>query len=222
VPSSCEGPICRAKRSHVELLTRPGLCGSCRTGLSDHLTMLPKLYRWSEEILLNTRISDVGRIRGGLPGGISLNVPAVKLRTEMLTILASWAGLVVDERPVGRPPGREVCALATFLRAHLEWLAEHPAAADAAAEIAALVGDAKKLLAPDAAERTELGPCRKAGCGGIVSIVARGVGGDSSKTIECDGGHVLPPEQWLMLKYQIEQAGRGSRASRNHHAKRIA
>jgi hypothetical protein len=198
------------------------LCNSCRSGLSDHLAILPKLYRWSEEILLNTRVSDVGRVRGGLPGGISLNVAAVKLRTEMLSVLASWAGLVVDERPVGRPPGREVCALATFLRVHLEWLSHHPAAADAAAEIAALVGNAKEVLTPDTAQRTELGACRKAGCGGVVSIVARGVGGDSSKTIECDGGHVLPPEQWLMLKYQIEQAGRGPRANRNHNAKRIA
>jgi hypothetical protein len=222
VLDQCKGPMCQDKPSHVELLTRPGLCSSCRAGLLSHLATMSNLYECCEELLLNKRVSDVGRVRGGLPGGISLNSKAVTIRSEMMRVLASWAGLVVDELRIGRPPRRDVRALATFLRVYLDWLAEHPAAPEAAAEIAARVSDAENVLAPDAADRVELGPCGQAGCGGVVSIVVRGGDDWTSKTIECDGGHVWPPQQWLMLKYRIEQAGRGSRAGRDRRAKRIA
>jgi hypothetical protein len=50
-----------------------------------------------------------------------------RARTRMLAVLSSWSGLVADERGVPGPGRREVVVLARFLRAHLDWLATHPA-----------------------------------------------------------------------------------------------
>jgi hypothetical protein len=173
-------------------------------------------------MLVNTRARDLERVRGGLPSGISLNDAAVTIRTEMVTVLASWAGLVVEERQVGRPPGRDVRALAKFLGVHVGWLAEHAAAADAAAEIAALVRAAEDMLAPETTVRVELGPCGLRGCGGVVSVIV-GRGGDlAPKMVKCDGGHIWPPRQWLLLKHKIEQAMRAPLPGGADRAERFA
>jgi hypothetical protein len=205
--------MCGEKRTQIERRSRPGLCRDCRTRLSDQLARLPNLYRWCEGMLVNTRGADVGRIRGGLPAGISLNAAAVAVRTEMMTVLASWAGLVVDELRIRPAPGRDVRALADFLGGHVDWLAVHPAAADAAGEIAALVRSAEDMISPDAPSRVELGPCARAGCGSVVSLVVEKRGDQAQKMIKCDDGHVWPPQQWLVLRYKIEQVRGGPRST---------
>jgi len=184
--------------------------------------MLPDLYRRCELMLLNPRGPDVGRVRGGLPAGISLNVAAMTIRTEMMAVLASWAGLVVEERPVRQPPERDIRALAGFLGKHLAWLARHSAARDAAAEIAGLVTAASDMLSTDTEVRVELGPCARAGCGDVVSVVVGGGGEEALKTIKCDRGHVWPPQQWLMLKDKIERARRGQKLAGGERAERRA
>jgi hypothetical protein len=199
----------------------PRLCASCRAQLANHLTVLPDLYRRCEGILVHTRGRDLERVHGGLPGGISLNDSAVAIRTEMMTVLASWAGLVVDERDVPRPLRRDVHALTDFLVLHLDWLALHPAAGELAAEIATLVRSAEDTISPDTAVRVELGPCNRSGCDGVVSVV---VGGDVEPTpnlMSCDGGHALPPQQWLMLKHRIEQARYRARVSSDDQVERV-
>jgi hypothetical protein len=124
----------------------------------------------------------------------------------MMTVLASWAGLVVEERDVFRSPERDVLVLAEFLGAHLDWLAEHFAAADLAAEIETLVRAAEDTISPDPGVRVELGRCDEAGCGAVVSATLRGRGGIAPQVIRCDGGHVWPPKRWLILKSKFEQA----------------
>jgi hypothetical protein len=218
----CEGPRCRDKQSRIRRVNSgTRLCASCHAQLASHLAVLPDLYRRCEGILVNTRGRDLERVHGGLPGGISLNDAAVAVRTEMMTVLASWAGLVVDERQVSRPQRRDIHALTDFLAVQLGWLALHPAAGELAAEIGALVRSAEDTISPDTAVRVELGPCNRSGCSGVVSVV---VGGDDEPTptmMSCDSGHALPPQQWLMLKHRIEQARYRSRMSRDERAERV-
>lgn len=218
----CEGPRCRDRQSRIRQVNSGSrLCASCRAQLATHLTVLPDLYRRCEGILVNTRGRDLERVHGGLPGGISLNDAAVATRTEMLTVLASWAGLVVDERNVPRPLRRDVHALTSFLLTQLDWLAQHAAAGELAAEIAALVRSAEDTISPDTAVRVELGPCNRSGCAGVVSVV---VGGDDEPTpnlMSCDSGHALPPQQWLMLKHRIEQARYRARMSGANQVERV-
>jgi len=207
---SCEGPRCRDKQTRIpQANSGTRLCAACRAHLCDDLALLPDLYRRCEGILVNTRARDVERVHGGLPGGISLNDDAVAIRTEIMTVLASWAGLIVHERRVCRPLRRDINALTDFLAAHLDWLAEHPAAGDAAAEITTLVRPAADAISSDTTVRVELGPCDRTGCGGVVSVTVNGGGTPTPDLMSCDGGHTLQPQEWLMLKYKLERAGHG-------------
>jgi hypothetical protein len=209
----CEGPSCRDKPSYIRRVgSGTGLCVPCRGLLSNHLTILPDLYQRCEVMLVNTHARGLERIHGGLPGGINLNDAAVVIRTDMVTVLASWASLVVDERRVARPQRRDVRTLTDFLGQHLEWLADHAAASDAATEIAALVRVAEDTISPDRAVRMELGPCDRSGCDHIISVTVRGDGDPAPNMIRCEGGHVWPPRRWLLLKHKIERARHGSRA----------
>jgi hypothetical protein len=171
-------------------------------------------------MLVNAQARSLERVHRGLPGGINLNAAAVAIRTDMITVLASWAGLIVDERRVPRPRRRDVRSLADFLVRHLDWLAGHSAAGDAAAEIAALVRAAEDTISPDRAVRMELGPCDLSGCGRVISVTVRGDGDPTPSTIRCEGGHMLPPRRWLMLKHRIERARHGSRAAGADRAER--
>jgi len=219
----CEGPPCRDKQSHIRRVeSGTGLCARCRALLSNHLTILPDLYQRCEGMLVNTKAWGLERVHGGLPGGINLNDAAVVIRTDMVTVLASWAGLVVDERGVPRPQRRDVHALTDFLVQHLEWLADHSAAGEAAAEIATLVRVAEATISPDRAVWMELGPCDRSGCDRVVSVTVRGDGDRTLNMIRCEGGHVWPPRRWLMLKHKIEQAKHTARAIGADQAEPVA
>ncbi len=106
---------------HLCIDTDPALCSPCQERLDRQLAMLPLLYGELEV----TRALD--------------QVTASRVRAEIRDTLASWADLIVEGRTV-RTPRRTVPALAAFLRCHLEWLAAHPAAEDAAADVEALCG----------------------------------------------------------------------------------
>jgi hypothetical protein len=208
----CDGPLCSTKYSHGRRWdTSTRLCQSCRAGLSAHLAILPNLYRRCESLLVGSQARSVDRVHGGLPAGINLNEGAVAMRTEMRTVLASWACLVVDEHGMRQPPGRDVPALAGYLSMHLGWLTAHVAAADAATEIEAVVRDAENMLSSGHTARVELGSCERPGCGSVVSVAMDGDGGMASRVIECARGHVPPPHRWLMLKEKFDRARQGTR-----------
>jgi hypothetical protein len=206
VTGSCSGPLCAEQARVRQTVDGDGLCASCRSRLAGQLQVLPGLYQRCEGILVNRRAAGFERIRGGLPGGINLNDAAAAVRAKTMSVLASWAGLVVDERRLSKPPRRDVRSLARFLTKQLDWLAGHPAAGDAAAEIAGLVQSAEDAISPRGAARMELGPCDRSGCGGTVLVTARGDSGTGSVQVGCDAGHMWPTHRWLMLQHRIEQS----------------
>ncbi len=129
---------------HLCVETDPALCEPCQERLDRQLALLPRVYGELEAPLVAAPDSgdrETGTARPGIP----LNGPAVEARAAVRGTLASWADLMVEGRTV-RLPLRTVPALAAFLRRHLGWLAVHPAAEDAAADIDAVLRQALRAL----------------------------------------------------------------------------
>lgn len=207
----CESALCGPPRGSTQArprLAENGLrvCVVCRDKLAAHLREIPALYRQCGRILVNRYERGPERIRGGMPGGISLNDAVFTARADMLSVLASWCGLVVDERPVSHPPRREIDALARFLSIHLEWLTGHPAAGSAVTEIHDVAVEAATAVDPDPSMRLELGPCARAGCVSTVHMIVRARTSESNARVSCGAGHVWRPYEWLRLGHRIEQA----------------
>jgi hypothetical protein len=184
------------------------LCGACRGRLGRQLTDLPGLYEESEQSLEYGRRRPAERVSSWRPTGVRLDDNVVEMRSAMTEVLASWCLVVVVERGAARPGQPSVACLAAYLRAHLDWLGSHMAAADFAGEIDELVTSARDAFAPVKRPHIELGPCTAPGCDSVVRATA----GDSDEAatcrVSCEAGHVWPPAQWLVLRQRIEQAGR--------------
>ncbi|MFC9648656.1 MULTISPECIES: OvmZ protein [unclassified Streptomyces] len=171
----------------------------CHDRLRDQLLGLPGLYDSCEEELTPARPALTERVSSGSPRqGVRLNEAALVARSELLPVLASWAGLIVTQRKVAGPRRRAAGPLAAFLRLHLDWLAAHPAAAEFAAEILRVTNLARSVLRPQPVVRPELGACPMDGCTAQVRAVQRGA--DRSHTVGCADGHVVPPHQWMLLR----------------------
>jgi len=125
------------RSGHLCVDTDPALCVPCQERLDRQLALLPRVYGELEVALVPAPDSG-DRVTGNDRPGIPLNGPAVEARAAIRGTLASWADLIVEGRTV-RLPLRTVPALAAFLRRHLGWLAVHPAADEAAAEIDTLL-----------------------------------------------------------------------------------
>jgi hypothetical protein len=166
--------------------------------VAEDLAALPRLYDACEAVLGGRRrhFAD-DRVRGGLSSGLNLHEGALRARSRMLAVLASWSGLVASERGVSPPRRREVGVLAPFLLSHVDWLAGHDAADDFAEEIAAIAADARQASRVDSSvRRRDVGRCSRAACGRPVWATLR-TGGPVG--VRCEAGHDLPAHQWLLL-----------------------
>jgi hypothetical protein len=196
------GEVCRGVR----------LCTPCRNLLASRLCSLPGLYVASEQVLEVRRYHSIRIARGCRPSGICLDERTLAMRGDTIRVLCSWCEMIVDERGVSGPCDLEITLLTAFLRAHLDWLTVHPAAADFAQEIAGLADGAGEALAPANVSTIDLGPCIKDGCGRMVRATLRLGSPGSAPHVRCDGGHTWPPHQWLSLRHQLEprrMAGHG-------------
>ncbi|WP_235502548.1 MULTISPECIES: hypothetical protein [unclassified Kitasatospora] len=155
---------------------------------------LPQLYREVEYVLGPTMNGRGERVSGSRNSELMFNDEASAVRTAMLGVLASWAG-VVTELTAGAAPAREVGPLAAFLLPHLDVLADHPAAADLAEEIGALVVQARRVLQPPQPRRITLGRCPRAECASPLEA-RMGDGGD----VRCRSGHAWSSREWLALR----------------------
>ena len=198
------------------------LCGPCLKRVSRQLELLPALYVECEHMLVARPKREVERVRGGLPGSATINEAAVSARSAILSTLASLAGLVRDERPVEVVLRREVTPLAAFLRAHLDWLAEHPAARELCDELEDAVDMAQRVVHPEVGRKLEVGTCENHGCSSTVYATFRAENGHSPTLVSCDGGHVVGPRQWLLLHHAAQAARRGVDDARNGYVEQVA
>ncbi|MFI0899351.1 OvmZ protein [Streptomyces sp. NPDC020983] len=162
------------------------------------LRALPRLYAACEHALGPVTSGFQERVSGTRGRGMPLNERAMEARSDMVGVLASWADMVVGERRASAPRGRTVRDLAGFVAGHLDWLLAHPAADDFVSEIVMVEEAALRAVHGRGASR-ELGRCPEPDCG---STVQSGVlpGGDFA--VSCGSGHVLTPQQWMLLGHR--------------------
>lgn len=177
------------------LMTGLRSCRACGDRVGVSLRALPRLYAACEHALGPVTSGFRQRVSGSKNVGMALNERAMEARSEMVGVLASWADMVVGERSASAPRGRTVRDLAGFVAGHLDWLLAHPAVDDFVSEIV-MVEEAALRAVEGGGTSRELGRCLEPGCD---SAVQSGVlpGGDFA--VSCGTGHVLTPQQWLLL-----------------------
>ncbi|QPP10338.1 hypothetical protein G4Z16_02025 [Streptomyces bathyalis] len=133
-----------------------------------------------------------------------MNPAAAEVRSSIRTVLASWAGLVSDERRL-QPPSREIPTLARFLGRHIQWLTRHPAAGDMAEEIRDLARNARNLAYPNSVRRVPVGSCPESDCAGELFAHIRAHDDLHPSEIICTLSpcHSWPVTCWARLARQI-------------------
>jgi hypothetical protein len=203
---ACMGHGDAGKRQPHRAMSGLRLCRGCRRKARSDLIKLPALYKDCERVLTHRRQGYMKKVSGRrLNDGICLDDTAMTVRSDIVGVLVSWSGLVVDERGVTGPDKCEVARLVCFLDLHLDWLVAHPAANDFAGEIATLVNAARDVIDPDAARRMELGTCKESGCDYTMYATIRAEDESLRTKVICEAGHVWQPRQWLLLRHLMEQ-----------------
>ncbi|MGY1683325.1 hypothetical protein [Geodermatophilus sp. SYSU D01176] len=185
------------------------LCDDCLHRLRSDVARLPDLYQACEDLLVHRRRGGIERVRGTRATGLSLDEDVLAIRSEMLTVAASWAGLVAEQRPVAKRPDRQLSKLSRFLLTQLDWLSRHPAATDAAEEIGRVARAAEEVVEFNLSRRLELGACDREDCSAVVYATV----GTSSSLVACGRGHTWPPHKWMALAHRLRQPGPGRAAA---------
>jgi hypothetical protein len=127
----CGSRDCRRERAGGRRACRAEqgleLCRFCCARVRDDLGELPKLYEEFESSLTRFPFAFEERVSGGEMKGLCLNEASVDARREIISVLATWSGMVAEERRLAASPRRDVPDLAAFLTRHLDWLLAHPA-----------------------------------------------------------------------------------------------
>jgi hypothetical protein len=180
--------------------------------LSEELRELPLLYSRCGVVLHGERTRGFGQNRGRKSPGIVLWDTLVTARTELLSLMSSWAALVAEEARVPLRPRREVTALATFLLDNLGFLVGHPAVVDAIEEFARVCTRARYAINPT--DYVALGLCERPGCGRKVyaHIDQSGIG-SGGNLVSCEAGHAVDPRQWLSLAQRFKHSGTSLKGS---------
>lgn len=155
------------------------------------------------------------RTSGGSPRGMPFNVQAAEARAEILGVLGSWAGAMVEERGVPAPR-RTVPSLGVFLGRHLDWLAGHEAAGEFSVEVARLVRRARRVVEPETRHELRIGACVEADCPGLLTAVLKPGQPGVPGMIRCDHepAHRWPGHEWLQLSRRLDAASAAGTGSR--------
>lgn len=214
--AQCESPNCTsavpAKVRHSPTsVDGARICPPCIRKLDGELQELPLLYARCGVILHGERTRGFGQARGRKSPGIVLRDTLVTARTELLSLLSSWAALVAEEARLPLRPRREVTALVKFLLDNLNFLVSHPAVVDAIEEFTRVCTRARHAINPT--DYVALGLCERPGCGRKVyaHIDPGGIG--SGDLVSCEAGHAVDPRQWLSLAQRFKQGGTSRKGS---------
>ncbi|BBA97248.1 hypothetical protein RVR_2901 [Actinacidiphila reveromycinica] len=201
----CEGVVCRGRSGvpgQARALAPAGslLCPACVLRLTADLRRMPRLYDECARLLGG---SDRPRERtsgGGSPTGLPFNTAAAEARSALVSLLRSWARLVVEERVVA-PPRDTVAGAVAFLVRHVEWLAAHDAAGELTEEVARAVRRARRVTDPSPGRSVRVGTCVVAECGGGLTAVARGGRDGAVVEVRCAAvaSHRWSGREWMAL-----------------------
>jgi hypothetical protein len=181
---------------------------ACRDRLVNSLLNLPALYSDCNRGASSKVVRVIRKVPRKSATTDSMNPAAADIRSAIRTVLASWAGLVADERRL-EPPTRDLPALARFLCRHVEWLTRHPAAGDIADEIQDLTRTARSIAYPDSIRRVHIGCCPDGDCDGdLVALISTHRDLLPSEIIcTISAGHSWPATSWTKLARQIRGQG---------------
>jgi len=134
-----------------------------------------------------------------------LDVSALDARRDILAILESWSGFVVEE--LGKvAPTCSVPHLARFLLLNLEWLTAQTPAADFAEEIEGLKVELLRTIDPGPGDLHALiRECVVDNCTGTISTSSQSIGSAGKSSIMCSSGHTWDMRDWITLRPLMEQ-----------------
>lgn len=202
----CESRRCHQRNATTELRRIRGrrlmLCPACCAKIRFSLEEMPELYDQCGAAILRAPDSRPDNIRRQRTARPAFNDAAVDVRSDIISLLASWAAMVAEQRQLSKPPRRDVRPLATFLGRHLEWLLMHEAAPDFADEVTDTVARARKVSNPQARAHLELGSCVEEDCGRPLFVATDPRDGGPLQ-IHCEVGHSWRPHDWLMLARRL-------------------
>ncbi|MGX1915396.1 hypothetical protein ACWIID_42290 [Streptomyces phaeochromogenes] len=185
------------------------LCAPCIRRVERSLRALPGLHQEClHQVSPTSRQTNPTKVSGSRKRDY-LDISVLDARHNILTILESWSGMVVEKLGTLTPP-RTVPHLARFLTLHLEWLTAQPPAVDFADEIESLVVELRQTIDPDPSDlHTLIRKCVVDNCSGTISASSRNNGGAGSGNITCSSGHSWEMCEWLGLRELLERQRKG-------------
>jgi hypothetical protein len=154
----------------------------------------------------------VAKLRRPGPSGIPINTRAMDVRSDIRSVLASWAAMVCEHHRIDAP-AHDATALTAFLVRHAEWLAGHEAAEDIAAETDEMVRAAWSVLSDCRDGGTvPIGTCVHPDCGGqlVAHLASRTPSGTVAIVCSADTSHTWSPDTWHTLSSYRPPAGRST------------
>jgi hypothetical protein len=214
IPGLCRASSCRSARngSAGEAPGRAGgggfVCLACRDRLVNNLLNLPVLYSDCNKGASQKVVRTIRKVPKKSATSDLMNPAAAEVRSAILRVLASWAGLVANERRV-EPPARDLPVLARFLCRHVEWLTRHPAAGNIADEIQDLARTARNIAYPNGVRRVRIGYCPDGDCDGDLVALMRPQGDLLPSEIICtiSPSHSWPITWWTKLARKMRSQG---------------
>lgn len=181
------------------------LCTVCLRQVERSLRTLPGLHQEClHHISPTSRQMHPTKVSGSRKRD-HLNVSVLDARQNLLVVLESWSGLVVEKLGVVAPT-RSVPHLARFLLRHLDWLAAQPPAADFADEIETLTVELMRVFDPDGGDRrTIVAECVVDDCTGVINASPQGTGPSGRSSISCSSGHSWEIREWLILRKLMDR-----------------
>lgn len=205
----CGSRDCRVERAAGRRIHRAEqglrLCRFCCKRVRDNMIELPKLYEECESSLTRFPFAFEERVSGGEMKGLCLNEASVNARLDIISVLATWSGMVAEERGLTRSARRDVPDLAAFLTRHLDWLLAHPAGPYFADEVVAMTAIARRVSRSGAVLHLPLGHCVEEDCDGALFATRIAEDAPSSVQVCCEAGHVWRSHQWLALARRLSQ-----------------
>jgi hypothetical protein len=202
----CGSHYCRRERARGRHVSRAEqglqLCLFCCKRVRADITELTKLYWEFESGLVRFPFSFEERVSGGDVKGLCLNEASVNARFDIIAVLATWCGMVAEERRLTRPTGRDVPGLAAFLTRNLDWLLAHASGPDFADEIVTMTATARRASRPGSVH-LPLGRCAEEDCESALYATGITEGAPSPVQVRCEAGHVWQSYEWLMLASRV-------------------
>lgn len=175
------------------------VCRSCRDRMEQAIAESPALYDALQAALVAADGRSSDPVTHRKDPGLVLSEAALRARSSLRSLLVATIRMVIDERGLTRWPADEVPHMSTWLLAHVDWLAAHPAAEDFVAEWTAARTEARRAAYPSGTRRIELECCPD--CSGELIAWLRPADDLLPSVICCDGPeeHTWEPHEWQAL-----------------------